>query len=282
MARSRPPSFDFYPEDFLAGTMHLHPACIGIYIRLLCFQWSHGAIPSDKRQLMQITGAMADELDLYLSQVLNKFELCDDGLYRNARLERERDKKQKLSEARAEAGRRGGRPTTKSDSSTDSEGIAPANSQGNEQDEKQLVSVCLSKSEAKQKPPIGKLEVGSKEVPGKERRSDVETRGEWQIPPELDTPEVRELLVEFEVMRARIKRPIRDRRNSSRVLKHFDDVAHLTYALDVCIANEWQGLDSKYRKPEPVVSKPRVTQRTFAQMQVDNTIQAGEEWLANG
>jgi uncharacterized protein YdaU (DUF1376 family) len=263
MARNRPPSFDFYPEDFLAGTMHLHPACIGIYIRLLCFQWSHGAIPSDRRQLAQVTGALPEELDEHLSQVLSKFELGDDGLYRNARMERERERKMQYRDKQAANGKLGGRPP-----------------KGAEEKPKEnpWVSSGLSKTKPKQKPPIGS---GKKEegiTNKKEKRSAAETAGEWVIPSQFDTPEIRELLVEFEEMRIAKKVPIRDRRATSRVFKHFDDAEHLTYALEVCIANRWQGLDAKYRPPK----RGQAVQKTFADLRVEGTQRAIEEFSNGG
>jgi len=72
--------------------------------------------------------------------------------------------------------------------------------------------------------------------------------GEWQIPNRLDTPEVRCLLAEFEAMRIKKRKPIESREGASKVLKHFDDVEHLIYALETCIANEYQGLKPDYRQ----------------------------------
>lgn len=46
-----PPAFQFYPDDFLAGTMHFTDAEAGLYIRLLCVQWSKGQLPCDNHML---------------------------------------------------------------------------------------------------------------------------------------------------------------------------------------------------------------------------------------
>lgn len=266
MARSRPPSFDFYPEDFLAGTMHLHPICIGIYIRLLCFQWSHGAIPSERRQLMQVTGAMPDELDGYLSQVLQKFEKGEDGQYRNARLERERARKTAVSQSRANAAgaRWSSRPSEHGESNGDAN--ASANASAND--------------DAKHMLPNRKREVGSRKQEegssGVRKKAQEETIGEWVIPQNLDTEEVRLLLDEFEIMRRdKIGKPIKDRAASSRRLKKFRDVQHLVDTLEACIAEGWQGLDPTYIKPEG--GQPR--QQTFAQMRLANTKLAVEEFV---
>jgi len=72
----------------------MHPFARGIYITLLCHQWSHGPLSLDNsRQLSQITGAMPDELDEHLDEVRSKFKECDDGLFVNVRLATEFDKK---------------------------------------------------------------------------------------------------------------------------------------------------------------------------------------------
>lgn len=74
----------------------------------------------------------------------------------------------------------------------------------------------------------------------------------WEIPEHLDTPKVREELEAFARMRSKIRKPIKDYRNTSRVFKKFSSVDDLLFVLDLCIANEWQGIDTKYlerRKP---------------------------------
>lgn len=71
----------------------------------------------------------------------------------------------------------------------------------------------------------------------------------WIIPEQLDTPEIRELLTRFAEMRKRIKKPIKDFANTSLILKRFDSVEHLAYALETCVANDYQGLKPDYRPP---------------------------------
>jgi hypothetical protein len=72
-------------------------------------------------------------------------------------------------------------------------------------------------------------------------------KDEWVIPEHLDTPEIRRLLDEFAAMRQSIKKPIKSQKNTSRGLKNFDDPEHLKYAIEFCIANEYQGLKPEYR-----------------------------------
>jgi hypothetical protein len=81
---------------------------------------------------------------------------------------------------------------------------------------------------------------------------------EWEIPEPLDAPEVRSLLDDFEAMRKRIGAPVRSRRSTSKVFKHFDSVEHLVFALETCIANDYRGLKADYR---PVAKSSRGSDR---------------------
>jgi hypothetical protein len=73
------------------------------------------------------------------------------------------------------------------------------------------------------------------------------TVGEWNIPKELDTPEVRKALGEFEAMRESIGKRIKNRANISKAFKGFDSPAHLVYAIEFAIGNEYQGIKPDYR-----------------------------------
>lgn len=72
-------------------------------------------------------------------------------------------------------------------------------------------------------------------------------KDEWIVPERFDCDQVRDLLDEFSQMRRDIGKPIRNPANSSKILEKFDDVPHLVHALEMCIANEWQGLKPDYR-----------------------------------
>jgi uncharacterized protein YdaU (DUF1376 family) len=100
----KPPAFQFYADDFLAGTMDLTPEEVGSYIRLLCHQWSKGHIPNDRERLARLSGGF---ISVY---VLEKFEECADGNLRNARMEAERLKQDEYRKRQAENGKKGGRP----------------------------------------------------------------------------------------------------------------------------------------------------------------------------
>ena len=77
----KPPAFQFYADDFIGGTVGMSADEVGHYIRLLCFQWSHGKISSDETTLERIAGGKVSEV------VRAKFPRG-----KNKRLEQERQK----------------------------------------------------------------------------------------------------------------------------------------------------------------------------------------------
>jgi len=93
MARTKPPSFDFFPDDFIAGTYHLPAEAVGIYVRLLCYQWNNGSIPSDENELARVAGVDADAMRTHMRTVMLKFMPDECGGLKNSRLEREREHK---------------------------------------------------------------------------------------------------------------------------------------------------------------------------------------------
>lgn len=81
-------SFQFYPDDFIAGTSHFSARECGVYIRLLCFQWDTGGVPADETRQFAIAAARnhADK-EAVRFVVREKFILGADGNLRNRRME---------------------------------------------------------------------------------------------------------------------------------------------------------------------------------------------------
>ncbi len=101
---NRSPAFQFYADDFLAGTADMSAEEVGAYIRLLCHQWSKGAIPADEERAGRIAGLMGSPC---LRYVLAKFSPCDDGQLRNARLEKVRQEQAEFRANQARSGKKG-------------------------------------------------------------------------------------------------------------------------------------------------------------------------------
>jgi len=90
--------------------------------------------------------------------------------------------------------------------------------------------------------------------PKQPRRKPSETIGEFQPPTRFDTPEVRQALSDFESMRLRTGKRIKDRSNVCRGWDtRFVDVKHLLACIDVAISNEYQGISPDYVDPSKVL-----------------------------
>lgn len=102
----RPPAFQFYVDDFLGGTMNFTDAELGLYIRLLCVQWSTGSVPDDDLELANYGKGTTP-----VSKVKLKFKKCPDGTLKNNRMEIERKKQNAFRKSRSLNGKLGGRPS---------------------------------------------------------------------------------------------------------------------------------------------------------------------------
>ena len=81
------PAFQFYADDFLAGTITMTNEERGAYIALLCIQWSKGSLTENDFQ--RVCNGMPPHSQRICQ---DKFQIDADGNYRNKRLEAEREK----------------------------------------------------------------------------------------------------------------------------------------------------------------------------------------------
>ena len=88
---SKDPAFLFYSSDFLTGTALMTDEQIGKYIKLLCYQHQMGHL--SERDMLKICST-------YDEDIFSKFEKDEDGLYYNARLHQEVEKRKAYSESR--------------------------------------------------------------------------------------------------------------------------------------------------------------------------------------
>ncbi len=103
-SKRKAPAFQFYADDFLAGTSDMSAEEVGGYIRLLCHQWTKGGIPNDQERAARMAGLMGSPS---IGYVLAKFSPCDDGMLRNARLEQVRDQQTAFKAKQAVSGKAG-------------------------------------------------------------------------------------------------------------------------------------------------------------------------------
>lgn len=104
---NRPPAFLLYADEFLGGTCDMTAEEAGGYVRLLCNEWTKGALPNDDDRLQRMAG-LSDRASLVF--IKTKFSVGNDGLLRNVRLESERLKYLEYREKQAINGAKGGRP----------------------------------------------------------------------------------------------------------------------------------------------------------------------------
>lgn len=95
--KGRAPAFQFYADDFLAGTMTMTNEERGAYISLLCLQWSKGFVT--ELDIQRICLGMPTHCQGICQ---SKFQLGDDGHYRNQRLEVERSKQKERSQKQSD------------------------------------------------------------------------------------------------------------------------------------------------------------------------------------
>lgn len=88
---SKDPAFLFYPNDYIGGTMGMTFEEKGAYIELLMLQFNRGHMTS------HMAGQMVGQL---WDKIKDKFIQDEDGLYYNARLETEIEKRKEFCNSR--------------------------------------------------------------------------------------------------------------------------------------------------------------------------------------
>lgn len=155
---TKKPWFPLYAADFLTDTQAMSHEALGAYFRLLCYQWINGTVPRPPLQMSRIIGCTLDELDTLWIELEPKFE-GDHVTVRNARLERERDRADKISQGRAVGGRASGaarrkKPTAINDQEHLFDVVPdPFKQTGNENEP---VTVTVTKDKTPPTPPRGK------------------------------------------------------------------------------------------------------------------------------
>jgi uncharacterized protein YdaU (DUF1376 family) len=95
--KGRAPAFQFYADDFLAGTMTMTNEERGAYISLLCLQWSKGFVT--ELDIQRICLGMPTHSHGICQ---SKFQADPESKYRNQRLEVERSKQKERSQKQSD------------------------------------------------------------------------------------------------------------------------------------------------------------------------------------
>ena len=106
-----------FTEDFVAGTQHLTNEQVGIYIRLLCWNWNKKCIgiPDNNMQRYRIAGCITESEKLSCDQIMEQFFVLIvkndlQAIYQNERQLQEYLFITRRIEASKQNGRLGGRP----------------------------------------------------------------------------------------------------------------------------------------------------------------------------
>ena len=101
-----------FTEDFIAGTQHLTNQEIGIYIRLLCWNWNKKCpgLPKDMNTILRIANCITDSEKISCEKIVNEFFVLINNHYQNERQLQEYLYITKRIEASKENGKLGGRP----------------------------------------------------------------------------------------------------------------------------------------------------------------------------
>ena len=95
------PAFQTYAADFYMDTAGWDPYAVGIYWRLLMYEWINGALPTELEELTRIGGAKVKTFNHFWNhQVSSKFSVNGNGKLINRRMEEVRQNQSKYSESR--------------------------------------------------------------------------------------------------------------------------------------------------------------------------------------
>ena len=101
---SKAPAFQLYAADFYMDTASWTIEEVGIYTRLLFYQWVNGSLPNDEKRLARIAGTNTKTFNKWFSVIKSKFPARDHETLINLRLEESRQKQDEYYNARKSGG----------------------------------------------------------------------------------------------------------------------------------------------------------------------------------
>ena len=102
-----------YIGDYLGATQDLTLEQSGAYLHLLMRYWVSGPVPDDDGRLAMICRVPKAYFTRHIGPAIRPYFTASDGLLRQARADKERERREKISEKRAENGRKPDRNTAK-------------------------------------------------------------------------------------------------------------------------------------------------------------------------
>ena len=104
---AKDPAYPMYAQDFDMDTADWGIDEIGVYIRLLNYEWINGHIPSDHTRIAKIARISPRKLQKIWEIISKKFSRNGDNNLHNKRMEEERAKRIKYIESQRNSGKRG-------------------------------------------------------------------------------------------------------------------------------------------------------------------------------
>jgi len=95
---AKPPAFQLYAADFDMDTAAWDNEEIGIYLRLLLYQWVNKQLPNDLTALSRIVRLSRTKFEKKWIKISKKFVMNREGFFINLRMEQERNKQQNYIE----------------------------------------------------------------------------------------------------------------------------------------------------------------------------------------
>jgi uncharacterized protein YdaU (DUF1376 family) len=122
------PAFQFYPADFLSdeNVVLMSNRELGCYIKLMCYCWREGSIPSDLKKIARLCGEDGSAMaDLWIAiGVCFEVSGSDESRMVHPRLETERLKQSEFKTERSESGKKGAEARWNKGSSKNSSAMA--------------------------------------------------------------------------------------------------------------------------------------------------------------
>ena len=104
---SKPPAFQMYASDFYMDTITWTNEEIGVYLRLLLYEWINKDLPEDPEKLKKIVKISSKKFKKIFPSMSHKFIKNNKNNLINPRLEAEREKQLNYLKLQSESGRRG-------------------------------------------------------------------------------------------------------------------------------------------------------------------------------
>lgn len=104
---AKPPAFQMYAADFLNDTAEWTNLEVGIYTRLLMYEWINGSLPTDFERLGRLCGLQGEQVEMMWDTIGPKFTSNGDGRLHNNRMEKVRDLQHARRDVKSKAGSKG-------------------------------------------------------------------------------------------------------------------------------------------------------------------------------